>query len=225
MASKISALYEGRWLSNYVYWKIRIDPVYAAVAQRLEQMDRPLLDLGCGLGVLEFYLRESGIDSPITGLDRDEDKIDAARRVAANYTGLTFESGFLTELDQIPGHVALIDVIHYLDDDLQQRLLRSIGERLTEGSRVILRQTLADRGWRSRVTWLGEVFARITGWNLMSTINVPTLESIDACFPAERFDRYLAPLWGRTPFNGFLLEYRRRPDGPAPSGQGDSRSG
>jgi 2-polyprenyl-3-methyl-5-hydroxy-6-metoxy-1,4-benzoquinol methylase len=81
-ARKIAALFDGRWDRNYVAAKLRTDPLYTALADQLRGSDLPLLDLGCGLGLLAFFLRAEGIEVPIHGLDYDPRKIESARRGA-----------------------------------------------------------------------------------------------------------------------------------------------
>ncbi|RYD47568.1 MAG: methyltransferase domain-containing protein, partial [Verrucomicrobiaceae bacterium] len=76
---RIASLFPGRWDSNYVASKLRTDPLYTALAENLRGSDLPLLDLGCGLGLLAFFLRSKGISVPIHGLDYDERKIRSAR--------------------------------------------------------------------------------------------------------------------------------------------------
>lgn len=212
VARQISRLYGSDFLAHYVYWKVRTDPVYAEVARRLALSDRPLLDVGCGAGVLAFYLRRAGIEVPITGLDLDAGKIARARRVTEDQRipDVSFETRLVEELDGIPGNVTLLDIVHYLEDETQHRLLRSIALRAEPGARILIRETLADGSWRARVTWLEEVFARATGWMRTSTINFPTLESLRLCFPEDEFDCEILPLWGRTPFNSYLIEFARR---------------
>lgn len=210
VAKRVSARYGSDFLAHYVEWKIRLDPVYESVLGVLRESERPLLDIGCGAGLLAFYLRESGYGAPVTGLDLDHDKIERARLVARNYEGVDFEARLVDEIDEIPGHVTLLDVLHYLEDEGQARLLTSIASRVRPGAIILLRETLADGSWRAGVTWLEEVFARATGWMRTTTINFPTLEEIDRCFPEEEFTREATPLWGRTPFNSHLLQYVRK---------------
>lgn len=210
LARRVSSRYGSDFLARYVYWKIRLDPVYEAVGRILKHSDRPLLDLGCGAGVLAFYLRETGYDAAVRGFDLDEKKIARAREAARGYQNVDFEAKVVDTIDDLPGHVTLLDVVHYLEDDAQTVLLSSIASRVRPGAAVILRETLADGSWRARVTWLEEAFARATGWMRTTTINFPKLESIDRCFPETDFTREATPLWGRTPFNSYLLKYVRR---------------
>ena len=73
VAKRISNLYDIRSLRSYVYWKVRTDPAYDAVRDRLRgHENRSLIDIGCGVGLLAFYLREHGFDAPILGIDFDE---------------------------------------------------------------------------------------------------------------------------------------------------------
>ena len=55
--------------------KLRRDPVYPAAYELFRGSDEPILDIGCGLGLLAFYLRERGCRQPILGLDVDARKI------------------------------------------------------------------------------------------------------------------------------------------------------
>ena len=71
------------WPNLYFYamGKIALDPAYPAVVSLLRDSQRPLLDLGCGMGLLAAYLRANGHRAPILGFDVDEEKIGVAQRV------------------------------------------------------------------------------------------------------------------------------------------------
>lgn len=211
LGNRIARLFEKRWIQGYVRWKIRLDPVYAEIARRLEGTDRPVLDIGCGVGVLSFYLRESGFDVPITGLDRDREKLEYGKEVASkHYEDLHFKCERVEEIAEIPGDVVILDVIHYLDRETRSKLLGSIAERMRPGSRLLMRTPLREGGWRDRVSSFAERAAGVIGWNRMKGLDSPTRVEIDSFFPAEQFAGTTAPLWGWTPFNGVLLEYKRR---------------
>jgi cyclopropane fatty-acyl-phospholipid synthase-like methyltransferase len=196
-------------MRGYVYWKLRLDPVYEAVWRSLAGDDRPLLDIGCGAGLLALYLRERGFGGEIEGVDLDALKIVAAREAALDDPRVRFRAEGVTEAREIRGHVTLLDVLHYLSDDDQKTLLDSITAGAPSGARILIRETLADGTWRARVTWLEEVFARSTGWMRTTEINFPSRSSIEEAFGPE-FDRDSRPLWGRTPFNSYFFEFRRR---------------
>ena len=81
-----------RW---YVAVKVASDPLYPAVLKVLRGTAAPLLDLGCGMGVLSFYLRAHGFNNTIQGVDYDPRKIAAAHHVqqATGAPGLLFSVG------------------------------------------------------------------------------------------------------------------------------------
>ncbi|MFL6595491.1 MAG: class I SAM-dependent methyltransferase, partial [Chthoniobacterales bacterium] len=56
----VAALYTETWLRHYVGSKLRRDGVFAAAYELLRDSDQPILDIGCGVGLLPFYLRERG---------------------------------------------------------------------------------------------------------------------------------------------------------------------
>jgi len=76
VARRVAALYPTRFLRSYVRWKIANDAVYDAVYRRAQG---PIVDIGCGAGVLAAYLRARGCDAPIAGVDHDARKIEVAR--------------------------------------------------------------------------------------------------------------------------------------------------
>jgi hypothetical protein len=55
--ARIVSRYEGRWLRGYVRGKLRHDPIYAAGLELLKDSPRPVLDVGCGIGLLACWLR------------------------------------------------------------------------------------------------------------------------------------------------------------------------
>ena len=82
------------WPNLYYYaiGKIALDPAYPVVASILRESQRPLLDLGCGMGLLAAYLRANGHRAPILGWDVDQRKIDVAQQVLAG-TSEKFHAG------------------------------------------------------------------------------------------------------------------------------------
>ena len=69
----------------YTLTKLRTDPLYPGVLDALRGIDAPLLDLGCGLGLLAHALRFDGQTLAYRGVDNDAAKIARARRDVANY--------------------------------------------------------------------------------------------------------------------------------------------
>ena len=133
---EIATLFPGRWNRNYVASKLRTDPLYAALADHLRGSKLPLLDLGCGLGLLAFFLRARGIDVPIHGLDYDAGKIDSARLAAekSNMRGLTFSHhDARTGLPEHHGNVSILDILQFFDPTGQENLIKLAASRVAPG--------------------------------------------------------------------------------------------
>lgn len=210
MIDRIAGRYRSRWLQGYVRGKLGSDPFYAAVFAHLRGSPLPLLDLGCGIGLLSFHLRECGYTAPISGVDFDETKIAEAQRIAAPDPGLHFTVGDLTEtLPESPlGHVTMGDLLHYLPRPVQQRLLAEAAERVAPGGLCLIRETPRDGSWRFRCTQLEEFLIHSILWMKTRAIHYPSFDELNRPFVARGFTVETCPLWGRTPFNSHFFVFR-----------------
>ena len=206
-AKPFHRLYESRWLRNYVRSKLASDPVYRGVWNRVGSRNNPLLDIGCGVGILAFYLREREWRAPITGIDIDLPKIEAARNVAAGrYEGLQFEVGnALDALLEFHGDVVMLDLLHYLTDDDQELMIRRATAAAAGGGMIVIRDCLRERGWRFAFTSFQERFARAIRWLNVPMLNFPSRDRIVGTLEAHGFVVEVEPMWGRTPFNNYLI--------------------
>jgi SAM-dependent methyltransferase len=209
LAGRIASHFDSRFLRGYARGKIAGDPAYAAVFDRVPDM--PLLDVGCGIGLLSFYLRERGFRGTIDGVDHDAKKIAAANAVAARYEGLTFRAGDAREPFAFRGSVVLLDLLHYFDDDAQARILRNAAACVPPGGAVLVRDALRDDSWRYRLTYAQESFSRAIRWLQAERLHFPTRAALLSAF--DGFTVEETPLWGRTPFNNYLFVFRRPDSG------------
>lgn len=207
---RIVARYRHSRHRRYVRGKLKWDPQFVAVVPLFAHSTRPLLDIGCGLGLLGQYLRESGSRAPYFGVDPDPTKIDEAR-VAASAGALDFEFATVdaASLPSFSGDVALIDVLHYLPEDLQRQALANAASRVAPGGVLVIRNVLRDASWRFRVTVAEERFLAMLGWMRFATGHFPRREDIESPLAKLGFDVRVEPLWGRTPFNSYLIVARR----------------
>ena len=211
---KIAALCEQRWEYFYSRAKLRSDPVYAAVAHELADCALPVLDIGCGIGLLGQYLRQGGHAAPIMGFDYDARKIDSAQRVAAKsgHAGLDFASGDARDgLPAFTGNVVILDILQFFTRAEQESLLRAAADRVAPAGRLIIRSTLRDDSWRFRVTFLGDVFAKVTRWMKELPTLYPDAEQFRAVLAGAGLAVEFTPLWGKMPFNNYLIIGRRSP--------------
>ncbi len=208
---EIASLFPGTWDRNYVAAKLRTDPLYTALAEQLQNSPLPLLDLGCGLGLLAFFLRSRGIEVPIHGLDYDERKIKSAHLASESSasTGLTFsQHDARTSLPDHLGNVSILDILQFFTPAEQETLLTLSAARVAPGGRLIIRSGLRDDSLRFRITVAGDLLAKAMFWMKAAPIHYPG---------ADDFHRILSPfghveittLWGRTPFNNHLIVLQR----------------
>ena len=217
--AKLARQFGSRWHRHYVRSKLRTDPLYDGVFEELKREQLPLLDLGCGLGLLAFYLRERGLDFPILGIDYDERKIaDAARLAAANDAAgggrLEFRVGDAREgIPEFQGNVTILDILQFFLPEEQDRLLTNAASCVAPGGKLVIRSTLREGGWRFRVTRLGDYLAKATLWMKASPVHYPTEASIRATLEPCGMVGECRPLWGRTPFSNYLLTFSKKAAG------------
>ncbi len=201
-----------RVLYGYAKGKTKWDPAYAAVADLLRASPRPLLDIGCGVGLLAAYLRESGCRQRILGIEPDAGKIQtASERVASSYPMLEFQVGDARCLPEFSGDIVMLDVLHYMDPDAQRSVLEQIASRICPGGRALIRTTFRDGSWRYYATMFEEAFVRVSGWIRGGRCHFPTREEVVAAFSGPQWKISVSPMWGRTPFNSHLVEVNRLP--------------
>jgi SAM-dependent methyltransferase len=221
-AREIASRFDSRFLRSYVRIKISTDPVFAAASEIFRDTGEPILDLGCGVGLLALYLRARGISLPVTGIDFDPRKIEIARRVATTAGDrLDFLSLDAREAPSFHGSVAMIDLLHYFSAADQRRLLDRAAESVVDGGVAIVRDCVRDASWRFRLTKIEEWLATTSGWLKPKRLEFPTAASIIAPFRERGFEHRIEPSWGRTPFNNYLFIFSRPHTRLASSGMTD----
>lgn len=209
--ARVAARFSERWLRLYAGRKLRGDPIYSAAFELFRNSRRPLIDVGCGVGLLAFYLRERNFVAPISGFDADGRKVARARAIAQGaYPDLHFFEHDVCEPIGQTGNIVLFDLLHYLRPNDQARLLNHLAARVAPDGILVIRDCPRDRNARYWLTNLAERFAQTITWNMKTRLHFPTREQIIAPFAEENFFRTVAPLWGRTPFNNHLFIFRRR---------------
>ena len=205
----ISNLYKGRWLRGYVDGKLRSDPVYAATAAIIAAHPAPVLDVGCGPGLLAHYLDARGIDVPYHGVDTDARKIAHARKAAQRLPGARFEQADCLNLPEWQGHVMLLDMLHYLDEYKQAQLLNAAIARLAPGASLVIRTVIRDHSWRFRMTQAEEAIIRGSRWIRGGVKHYPRIDDLLLPLRSAGLSVDRAPMFGHTPFNSFLIHAAR----------------
>jgi 2-polyprenyl-3-methyl-5-hydroxy-6-metoxy-1,4-benzoquinol methylase len=196
------------WDYCYTRAKLGSDPLYPGVCEALRDTDAPVLDLGCGLGLLAHALRAQGIALPYRGADNDAGKIARARRAVAR-AGLA-DVGFdaIDLAREYPAHrgsVALLDVLQFIAPEAQARTLEAAIAMLVPGAKLVIRTGLADGSGRAHVTRAVDVLSRVLGWMNAGPSRYPDAEELRARFDAAGLQTEFTPLYGDTPFNNWRV--------------------
>ena len=206
-AEKIARLYRPRALQGYARWKLRLDRAYVAALEYLQQRERPIVDVGCGIGLLPFFLREHGVTAPIIGMDFDERKIAAAREAARRYRGVEFIVADARAPLPDSHDVILLDLLHYFGIEGRRQILENAARAAGPGGMVLIRQAIHDHSWRARLSAFVDAAARAFRWMKAERVNLPTRDEIVSAF--DGFAADVKPLWGRMPYNTYLFVFRR----------------
>ncbi len=194
-----------RW---YARCKLATDPLYDGVAAALADCDEPLLDLGCGIGLLAHTLRAHGFAGAYLGVDIDAGKIASARHAAANaklgatrFEAVDLAAGFPAHR----GSVALLDVLQFLPPDQHAVLIDAAIDSLSPKARLVIRTGLHRETWRMRVTRAVDRFSRWAHWMHSGPQRYPPREELEAHFARRGVQASFRPLHGKTPFENWLI--------------------
>ena len=208
IAKRIGSLCRGAWLRNYTRSKLRTDPLYGGVFEELKGRKGPLLDVGCGMGILGLYLRERGCGMVIRGFDYDVRKVEDGRQMVekGGYEGISLSQGDArSELPDQEGDVTILDILQFFEKDEQRVLLKEAAKRVGPGGKLVIRSGLKERNLRFFVTWVGDLFARGTFWMKAAPVRYPTAGFLRETLKEEGFQVEVRPFWGKTPFNNYLV--------------------
>lgn len=201
-------LFANRYDYYYTLSKLRTDPLYPGVLAALRGCDAPLLDLGCGLGLLAHALHANGMSVPYFGVDIDANKIRRAPAIAER-AGIRDARFAVVDLAQgwpeHRGSVAILDVLQYLDAEKQRALLDDAIAMLVPGARLVIRSGLADDSRRSRTSRVTDRLAHFAGWMQELPKTWPTAAGLRTQLEGAGLRVEMSPLYGKTPFNNWIV--------------------
>jgi SAM-dependent methyltransferase len=213
----------GRHAYYFARGKLGADPVFAALLRdgRIAAGAR-IVDIGCGVGVLAALLAAAeqfdgsawpaGWAPPpqrwtLRGLDLRARAIDTARRALADLRGrASFKVGDARSVALPPCDlVVLLDVLHYVDQESQEKLLGRVRAALGPGGTLLIRVADAAPNWRFRFTlaldWI-VTFGRGTPW---PRLHCRPLAEWVRLLEAWGFSVATQPMSEGTPFANALL--------------------
>ena len=208
---RIAALYDHHLQRSYIRGKLASDPVYATTTALIAGSSLPLLDIGCGIGLLGQYLHAQGHSQPYLGLDHDLRKITAGQQ-AVRRAGLDavmqLQHADAAELPPTHGHVALLDMLHYLSAERQRSLLQAASRHLAPQGCLIIRNVLREKNGYFHATRIAEFFLHASGWISAGPQHYPSADELCSTLEGAGLDVHIESLRGRTPFNNYLIVAR-----------------
>jgi predicted exporter/SAM-dependent methyltransferase len=155
--------YQGPYVTQFVYWKMKTDPLFQAVEATAPVRGR-ILDLGCGYGIVAHWLTLFAPERTVSGVDFDTDKIRVAQATARVNARVAFERRDLLDWAEYPvcDCVLLCDVLHYFPRELKAEVLRKAFQALRPGGSLVLRDACSDKSrLHPIVAWLEKWAVRL----------------------------------------------------------------
>lgn len=145
-------IYKGPVLEWYVKIKMMLEKNFRYFND-ITPKEGQITDIGCGYGYLGYMLHSISPARKVLGIDYDEEKIAVAKNIARSYPNLNYIYGDATVCELPKSDVFCItDVLHYLPEDLQTKLLKRCMENVTENGMIIVRDADADLEERTKIT-------------------------------------------------------------------------
>jgi len=217
----------GRHAMHFARGKLRHDPVYFFLLQRGLLPDRGnLLDLGCGQGILLSLLKaakeqyQAGQwpqDWPppplrlgLRGIELREDQAQVARSALGG--SVQVDQRDLRDLELPPCSViVLLDVLLYLAEAEQARVIAAAAAALEPGGLLLLREADAGAGLAFRLTRWGERIAGALRGEFARRLYYRRAAHWAAELAALRFEVSAEPMSKGTPFANVLFVARKIP--------------
>jgi predicted exporter/SAM-dependent methyltransferase len=164
----VSRLYrfQGPYVSQFVYWKMKVDPLFRAV-EKAAPARGEVLDLGCGYGLVAHWLTIFTPERRVRGVDFDADKIRVAQATVRTNPRVNFAQCDILEWPEFPACdcALLCDVLHYFPHELKAEVLRKVFQALRPGGCLIIRDAMASENSSHGVVARAEKWAVRLGQN------------------------------------------------------------
>ena len=210
--------------------KLRLDPVFSTLLQRGYLPDRgTLVDLGCGQGLLLALLvaardQFSGGQWPpvwpppplnliLQGIELDPDRASVAQRALVNQAQVTRHDIRDAVLPPCSA-VVLLDVLMYLGERDQLRVLQKAAAALEPGGLLLVREADAGAGFAFRVTRWSERLLEILRGRLRNRLHHRSAIQWAGLLESLGFSVGVESMGAGTPFANMLFVARKNQDNP-----------
>ena len=158
-------IYKGPVLEWYTRIKLSLEGNYELINSIIPRQ-ATITDIGCGYGYLSYMLGFVAPQRKILGVDYDQDKIELAQNCISKTGNINFMSADATEYTPVPSDIFILsDVLHYLPDEQQDRLIEKCMSALNPDGKIIIRDANTDLKKRHRGTRYTEFFSTRSGFN------------------------------------------------------------
>jgi 1-acyl-sn-glycerol-3-phosphate acyltransferase len=162
-------LFRGPVLEWYIKVKIRMEKHYQLFHSILPEKGL-ISDIGCGYGFMAYMLQLMAPGRRIIGYDHDHDKIATANQCNLKNKRTTFIRTDVTGFEpESSDAFILADVLHYLTEAEQEKLIVSISQKLAPGGVIIIRDADADMRKKHLGTRISEFMSTRIGFNKTGT--------------------------------------------------------
>ena len=199
---------------EFVRIKLRRDPLYRSVLTRLESIaSGRVVDLGCGRGIA-LALLATAETARGQATDPGPEMIGVEARASTAATARTalgarahIELADLSVYDPPPADaVLLLDVLHYLDDTVQRRLIALVARQLRPAGVLLVREPDAAAGVRFLVTRSTERLTAIARGGWRQRFHYRAAADWVGLFESHGLQVSTHPMSRGTPFANVLLE-------------------
>jgi 1-acyl-sn-glycerol-3-phosphate acyltransferase len=161
----LNYVFKGPVLEWYVRIKMKLEKNYTVYHERLPKQGE-ILDIGCGYGVIAYMLAFTSEERHITAIDHDEEKIEVAKHCFSKTGNLQFISGDIGQFTfEKKDAFLLSDVLHYLPEESQEKLIRQCIANLRDNGVILIRDANSEMKKRHKRTKLTEFFSTRMGFN------------------------------------------------------------
>jgi 2-polyprenyl-3-methyl-5-hydroxy-6-metoxy-1,4-benzoquinol methylase len=163
-ARRALALYDAEPLGDRVHTVVRWWTAPFADLELEVPLDGPILEVGCGHGLLSCYMALAGRARSVVGTDIDAEKIEVARRAAARLRAgeadVRFEVGG-DDLPRVDGgwrSIVIADVLYLLGEG-RRRLLDQCVDASAPGGLLVVKEIDVVPRWKARLATVQELAA------------------------------------------------------------------
>ena len=147
----------------FARFKMMIDPMFAEL-QKYVRSPRRMIDIGCGYGIPATWLLEICPQAQVFGLEPDEERVLIANRaIGARGNAQVGRAPDLPLVEGSVDYVLMLDMLHLINDEELQLVLKRIYEKLEVGGTLLIRATIPSGRKIPWKRWMEKIRLMMTG--------------------------------------------------------------